>query len=315
MKAAFRKVRQSAVLRTKQRIVSKAYQAIFPSITTLQIGTHSLPGDSSKAVVVVRVQPSHLAPHGVDGKRVVLRRVDSQAFAHGNSWNEKMGVDQVEWLVRRKQDGQQILGEAHQRRMAVLPDSRGSSDRYSFKILVAPLVPHPVPWSGADLRRVVALTTGFGNFPAGELRFIAGGMVSRAVPRSYYVDTTGLVAFSDTFQLEAPEVLNVRWLRMTAGVLQWAGLAARETGRGGGVEVNAYLLGVQGKYLELASGFNIAIAQTSLQENLYVRVESLTDDPRPCVGRILRRVSEGFAYELTDQELKWVIARRMPGPA
>ncbi len=299
-----------------ERVQSKAYQAIHEPITALDIGTIPFPDDGERGVLVVRIHPSERAPHAVDQGRTVLRRVGAQAMKEGRDLDDHMDVDRMGWLFERRTRNQRLIDAALARYESLLLREPLPADSYRIDLVAYPTVTHSEPLTVKQLRDLLSMHNHirYKEFPV-SLRSVSGGLVS-IHPQdswSHYFDTTGFTACVATWSRRVRSstqiftvIYGAWWLDATLGLLQWVGLASKQSGWGGTIRVRARLQGVEGARLMLNAD-SMFDGELSLQGEVAAMVsasvEDLAVDPRPCVAHILSQLANAFGYEASAENM------------
>ena len=304
-----------------ERVQSKAYQAIHEPITALDIGTYSFPDDGERGVLVVRVHPSERAPHAVDQHRTILRRVGAQAMKEGDDLDDRMDVDRMGWLFERRTRNQQLIDAAMARYESLLLSEPPPAGHYRFDIVAYPAVAHADPLTVRDLRAFTNLR-GKRQFWLSSPRTISGGLISTLdspdFPTYSYCDITGLTAYTSTWQIEENSGEPRRtfggwWFDPSRRLLEWVGLAGKESGRGGTIKVRARL---QGRGTQLLFDLTTMIEKRlghppSLDNEILATASALIDnlasDPKPCVAELISQLAEAFGREIAHDDMLKVI--------
>lgn len=305
-----------------ERVQSKAYQAIHEPITALDLGTFPFPDDGERGVLVVRVHPSERAPHAVDQSSTILRRVGAQAMKEGGDLDAPMHLDRIGWLFERRQRNQQLIDAAMERYESLLLSEPPPEGQYRFDIVAYPAVAHAEPLTVRDLRAFTKLR-GRRQFWLSHPRTVSGGLVSNPdspdFPTRSYCDVTGLTAYTATWPFEdnfgePQRTFGGWWFAPSLSLLEWVGLAGKESGRGGTIRVRARLQGVRGIQILLQQLDTIeryAGHPPSLQDEVTATasasVDDLASDPRPCVAELISQLAEAFGREISPDDMLGMI--------
>lgn len=302
-----------------ERVQSKAHDAIHEPITDLHIGTYPFTKDCEKGVLVVRVHPSERAPHAVGDKRTILRRVGAQAVKDGDDLDDRMDVDRMVWLVERRTRNQRLNDAALARYESLLLSEPPPDGHCRFDIVAYPAVGHADPLTVRDLRALVSLRNQRGgqfHFPS--LRAVSGGLVSAPESRqyfpAYYFDITGLTACTATWKIEEKfgeprRIYGGWWYEQSLQLLEWVGLASRESGRGGSIHVRARLLGVLDTRLVLNytnlldRHFGELALCNEVTAEAAASVDELAGDPVPCAAHLWIGLAEEFGRVISHDDM------------
>ena len=302
-----------------ERVQSKAYQAIHEPITALDIGTYPFPNDGERGVLVVRVHPSERAPHAVDQGRTVLRRVGAQAMKEGDDLDDRMDVDRMGWLFKRRERPRQRIDKALERYESLLLSKPLPDGHCRFDIVAYPAVAHADTLTVRDLWALMSLRNQRReqfHFPF--LRVVSGGLMSGPESRqdfpAYYFDITGLTACTSTWQIEEklgkPRIYGRWWYEQSQRLLEWVGLASRESGRGGSIHVRARLLGVLDTRIVLNEPImddKYIAGDLSLDNEVTAEVtasvDELASDPGPCAAQLWIGLAEAFGREISRDDM------------
>lgn len=305
-----------------ERIQSKAYQAIHEPITALEFGTFLLP-DGEHGVLVVRVHPSERAPHAVDQRRTVLRRVGAQAMKEGDDLDDRMDVDRMGWLFERRTRNQQLIDAAMARYESLLLNEPLPAGHYRFDIVAYPAVAHATPLTVRNLRAFTDLRGKrlFWSPWSSPPRTVSGGLVRiRVSPVSpfatpSYCDVTGLTAYTETHapDTKMDEYNNtgdpvlfypLRVEDQSLALLEWVGLSCKEAGRGGTIRVRARLQGIHNMRFLFDSR---TVSDPSLQGEVTAiasaSADDLASDPKPCVAELFSQLFEAFGREIAHDDM------------
>ncbi len=301
-----------------ERVQSKAYQAIHEPITALDFGTLPFPNDGEHGVLVVRVHPSERAPHAVDQGRTILRRVGAQAMKEGDDLDDRMDLDRIGWLFERRQRNQQLIDVAMARYESLLLSEPPPEGQYRFDIVAYPAVAHAEPLTVRYLRAFTKLP-GRRQFWLSHPRTVSGGLMSNPdslnFPTRSYCDVTGLTAYTATWPFEdnfgePQRTFGGWWFAPSLSLLEWVGLAGKESGRGGTIRVRARLQGVRGIQILLQQLDTIeryAGHPPSLEDEVTATasasVDDLASDPKPCVAELISQLAEAFGREISPDDM------------
>lgn len=300
-----------------ERVQAKAYQAIHEPITALDFGTYPFP-DGKRGVLVVRVHPSERAPHAVDQGRTVLRRVGAQAMKEGRDLDDHMDVDRMGWLFERRTRNQRLIDAALARYESLILSEPPPDQHYRFDIVAYPAVAHADPLTVRDLRAFTNLR-GKRQFWLSFPRTISGGLISTLgspdFPTYSYCDITGLTAYTSTWQIEENSGEPRRtfggwWFTPSLSLLEWVGLAGKESGHGGTIIVRARLQGVRGTQLlfdqtdmiEKRLGHPPSLDNEVLA-TASTLIDDLASDPKPCVAELISQLAEAFGREIAHDDM------------
>lgn len=306
------------VEQAEERVILTAYQAIREPLLP-EVQPIPFDDDPSLCVVVIRVQPSPLAPHTIGDGSHVYRRVGSVSTTL--ELEERMQLQQIDWLLRRREQNADLLRLADERRRDLLRYSRSfSGDICRVDTVVSPVLARPEPLRLRELKAAAAQTASFGysEYPMGPLRGVEGGLLDQEEPPESYLDLTGLSAHARTattdqitkVQPKPERAITAFWLEESIAHIQWAGQAAVATGRGGELAVTIELRGIRDVALLLRSSSYTqeAVSHRALQDaataSTRVRADDAAGHPAKVAISLVQQIGQAFNWDQDDGWLR-----------